>query len=110
MILKDFDQLNFLLDFYKCAPPGFDHVCLRSLVSFDHPRSIGRLCDVLLNSKEPELRFIAVEVLEEIANPASLFALEYAVKNDLGKNFVDRKIADVAKEATGIIRNLSGLV
>jgi HEAT repeat protein len=83
MILENFDQLNFLLDFYTTAPPGFDHVCLQSLEIFNHPRSIGRLCDVLLNSQEVELRFTAAEVLEKIADPTSLFALEYAMKNDL---------------------------
>lgn len=106
MILENFDQLEFLIGFYdESSDSGWKAACLRSLPNFNHPKAIAKLCDVLVNSDDLDLRFIAAEALEMIASPLSLYALEYARENDTGLNFNDESIAFMASKA--IKKNLA---
>ena len=99
MILENFDQLSFLIDFYEGASSEWKWVCLGSLAKFNHPKAIAKLCDVLLNSREPELKLAAAESLEILANLESLFALKFAKDHDTSQDFNGASIAFAASKA-----------
>lgn len=105
LVLENLDTVQFLLDIFEQSPISWQTIYCRSLSKFKDSRAITKLCDVLLKSKDSNMRYVAAESLAEIGDSTAIPALEYAQKNDAGVDFEEFPISDMAREALIKIRS-----
>lgn len=107
--LKEFDKVQFLIDLFDSTSDGWRLACCEELARFQDPRSIAKLCDILLHDSEPDARYVAAEGLAKIGDHTAIEALEHARAYDTGKDYEGFRVADMARQALEQIHARSSL-
>ena len=97
--IQKLDKVQFLIDTFGGASIDWQIAYCRSLAQFHDPRAITKLCKVLLENVDADVRYVAAESLSEIGDSTAVTALEHAQQNDTGKDFEGFAIADIARQA-----------
>lgn len=104
MKLESFDQVNFLIEFFDESNVDWKLVCCQTFIKFPDKRVINKLCEIVLNEPEPDLRCSAVESLSVIGDKSVLDTLEKVKLEDKGMDFEGFRISDMAQEVIQKIR------
>lgn len=100
----DIDKVGFILDVFDKSTAGWQAAFCETLSHFHDPRAISKLCKVLLENKDPDVRFSAAEALAEIGDSTAVEALEYASQNDQSVDYEGFSISKMAHEALRKVR------
>jgi HEAT repeat protein len=97
--MRDFDKVQFLLDMFERSSTDWQIAYCRDLARFSDSRAIAKLCVILLEESEPDIRYAAAESLAEVGDSTTLEALKYAQQHDIGTDYEGFRVADMASEA-----------
>jgi hypothetical protein len=104
LALEHFDRVQFLLDMLESSSVDWYFAYCKDLAFFHDRRAMAKLCNILLEDPEPDLRYVAAESLAEMGDTTAIAALEYAQHNDTGCDFEGFPIAEMAGQAIQKIR------
>lgn len=97
--LNSYDPVEFLIEVFDlCSFEWKDASCKR-LASQKDSRAILKLCDILMNDDNPDIRYNAAESLGEVGDMIALGYLEHARTNDTGTDYEGFPISDVAEDS-----------
>jgi HEAT repeat protein len=105
LAIQAFDRVQFLLDLFEGSSIEWQIAYCEELSRFHDPRAIAKLCSILLEDSDPDMRYTAAESLAKIGDARAIRALEYARDNDTGNDYEGFPIADMASEALQKIRS-----
>ncbi|MFN8635251.1 MAG: HEAT repeat domain-containing protein [Chloroflexota bacterium] len=106
MNLSGFDHVGFLCsELTTSGHKDWKAVYCERLASFQDPRVIPALCQILEYDEDPDVRFVAAEQLGEIGDVTVIRPLERAASLDHGEDFEGRLVSDAAQEAIRAIRS-----
>ena len=105
LTIQGFDRVQFLLDLFEGSSIDWQIAYYEELSRFHDSRAIAKLCNILLEDSDPDMRYTAAESLAEIGDSTAIAALEYAQANDSGTDYEGFPIADMAGEALQRIRS-----
>jgi len=106
--IKSFDTVRLLLDIFEQSSIDWRTVYCRSLSKFRDSRAIDKLCSVLFEGTDSNMRYVAAESLAEIGDSTAISALEYAQNNDIGEDFEGFPVAEMARDSLIKIINRIG--
>ena len=103
--LNEFHKVAFILELFETPEYAeWQYALTQDLSYSDDSRSVEKLCDLLANHDDSNIRFVAAESLEKVGNASSIAVLEYAIANDKGKDYYDCLVADAARDALKKVR------
>jgi HEAT repeat protein len=97
--VQGFDCVQFLLDLFEGSSIDWQIAYCKELSHFHDSRAIAKLCSILLEHSNPDMRYTAAESLAEIGDSTAMAALEHARETDTGTDYEGFPIADIASEA-----------
>jgi HEAT repeat protein len=97
--IRVFDKVEFLIETLETSSEGWPEACCRNLATFKDPRAIEKLCQVVRESGNSDLRFTAVKALSTNGDASALETLKSAVLNDKGADFEGFPISEAAEKA-----------
>jgi HEAT repeat protein len=105
LTIQGFDRVQFLLDLFEGSSTDWQIAYCRELSRFHDSLAIAKLCNILLEDADPDMRYVAAESLAEIGDSTAIAALEHAQEHDTGTDYEGFPIADIAGEALQKIRS-----
>lgn len=105
LVIKNYDVVQFLLDVFDQSSIDWQIVYCTTFSHYPEPRAITRLCRVLLEHPDPDVRYTAAESLGSIGDESAIVSLERACKYDEGVDFEGFTIAKIAHTAIVKIKN-----
>lgn len=99
LTIQGFDRVQFLLDLFDRSSVDWQIACCQELARFPDPRAIAKLCCILLEAADPDLRYTAAESLAAIGDATALPALDFAQQHDTGTDYEGFPVAEMAGEA-----------
>jgi hypothetical protein len=109
MNLKDFDCVDYIHNaLARSKDSGWRLVYCKRLVSFRDPRVVQELCHLLAIDQDPDVRFLAANLLGEIGDISVLPFLEDAAERDHAESSYEWPVSKAAKEALQMVRREPG--
>jgi HEAT repeat protein len=108
--VPDFDHVQFLIEEMERTQAetpdktGKLSVLCDELGDFPDPRTVAKLCALLLEHPSPNIRCKAAVFLSYMRDERAIPALEHARDHDTGEDFEGRRIAKIAQRALEQIR------
>jgi HEAT repeat protein len=102
--IQNFDKVGFLIRMLELLSQDWKYACCRRLSKFNDSRAVHELCKILVESDDPDLRFIAAESLAEIGDEVSIITLQKTVENDKGVDYETFPISGAAQKAIDRIK------
>jgi hypothetical protein len=100
---------TFEPDGYFRGPAGGAH--FHSGTEFPDKCAVLKLCEIILNDDEPNVRYDAAEALTAIGDETAIPALEYVKEHDVGTDYEGRPVSDMAEcTIQGIYKRSRGKV
>ncbi|MEW6738081.1 MAG: HEAT repeat domain-containing protein [Acidobacteriota bacterium] len=103
--LQAFDAVQFLITLFDTSDVDWRYAYCCGLGEFHDQRAIAKLCAVLLNDEDSNIRYQAAEALGKIGDTTAITALEHAIQHDHGENFESLAIAKAAQASLQQIHN-----
>lgn len=97
--MEDFDKVQFLIDLADDYPQRWRIPCCRNLSKFQDKRAVDKLCHIVKNDDDPDVRYVAVESLGIIGDETTITVLDYVETHDDGEDWEGFRVRDMAQEA-----------
>ncbi|HYE67790.1 MAG TPA: HEAT repeat domain-containing protein [Anaerovoracaceae bacterium] len=98
----NFDSVQFLIEVFDQSDVNWQCAFCEDLSRFRDPRAVAKLCQIMLEHPNPDVRYNAAHALMVIGDTAALAALEYVSQQDEGVDFEEHPVADMAY--TGLVK------
>lgn len=103
--LDEVDKANFLIMFFdQTTTWGWKCVCCRAMAKYQDQRVLSKLCTILFEDEDPDVRYVAAEALGENGDVSVVACLEHAVVHDKGQDWEGFAIAKAAQSSLEQIR------
>jgi HEAT repeat protein len=99
LAIHDFDRVAFLINILEGSTVESQYNAGYELRYFQDPRAIAKLCSILLENQDPNMRYVAAESLASFNDVTAIRALEYARDHDTEEDYEGVSISETAKWA-----------
>lgn len=107
MKLNEFDKVGFLINLFDTHEIDWGNACCDRLLNFkEDPRAVMKLCSIALQSKDPDIRYHALESLLIIKEKSILPTLYLVFENDNGSDYEGNSIKELAKKAIDVLESI----
>ena len=97
--IEKLDKVQFLVDMFDNGPIEQKSTHCYELGYLDDQRAAEKLCAILLDDYNPNVRYIAATSLANFDDKTSVNTLEYACKHDFEENFEGISVSQMAAVA-----------